>query len=248
MSNPLIRKLEAVVDFTDRDRAVLKQVCRATQPIAAGRDIILQGARPNNVHLVLDGVAYRYKMMRDGGRQIVGVLVPGDFCDLHVAILGEMDHCIGALTACTLAVIPRETILDLTEHHPRINRALWWATLVDEGTLREWLTNLGQREAAEGLAHLFCELLLRLQGVGSADTNSYPMPLRQNDLADVLGMTSVHVNSTLQALREAGLIVLERRRLAIPDVDRLKDLRLRPRLSASPSAAARSSRIDWLPR
>ncbi|GJE53496.1 hypothetical protein GOFOIKOB_6577 [Methylobacterium tardum] len=237
MSNPLIRKLEAVVDFTDRDRAVLEQVCKSTQPIAAGRDIIRQGDRPNNVHLVLDGVAFRYKVMRNGGRQIVAVLVPGDFCDLHVAILGEMDHSIGALTPCTLAVIPRETILDLTERHPRINRAMWWATLVDEGTLREWLTNIGQREAAEGLAHIFCELLLRLQSVGAADANSYPMPLRQNDLADVLGMTSVHVNRTLQALREAGLIVLERRRLTIPDVDRLKEfcgfdpayLHLRPR-------------------
>lgn len=218
----LIRKLSVQGGLTGNDRQTLDGLHASTRQVAAGRDIIAQGDEPNDVHLVVEGFACRYKVLPDGSRQIVAVLVPGDFCDLHVAILGEMDHAIGAISACTLVEIPRETVLDLTEHHPRIARALWWATLVDEGTLREWIANIGQREAAERLTHLFCELLVRLQVVGLADANSYPMPLRQSDLADVLGMTSVHVNRTLQTLREAGLIVLERRRLTIPDVERLK--------------------------
>lgn len=219
---PLIRKLRAVHALTNEDEAVLRELCTVTRHITAGQDIIVQGDRPDAVHLVLDGFAHRYKVLSDGKREIVALLVPGDFCDLHIAILGEIDHSIAALTGCTIVDIPRSAILELTERHPRITRALWWATLVDEDTLREWLVNLGRREAAERLAHLFCELLVRLRTVGLADADGYDMPLRQNDLADLLGITSVHANRTLQHLREAGLIVLKHRRPTIPDIARLQ--------------------------
>ncbi|WCS24229.1 Crp/Fnr family transcriptional regulator [Methylobacterium sp. NMS14P] len=118
--------------------------------------------------------------------------------------------------------IPAATIRDLTENHPRITRALWWATLVDEGILREWLSSMGQREAPERLAHLICELLLRLRLVGIADEGGYDLPLTQIDLADILGMTSVHVNRTLRHLRQLDLVDFKRRRLTISDVARLK--------------------------
>ena len=120
------------------------------------------------------------------------------------------------------APIPRHAILELTHHHPRITHALWWATLVDEATLREWLVNVGQRPALTRVAHFFCELLLRLRAVGLAEDDGCDMPLTQEDLADVFGLTPVHVNRTLQELREAGLIVLRNRRLEIPDAERLK--------------------------
>lgn len=217
----LIRKLTIANDLTEADRRVLEGIRVVPRHVAAGQEIITQGDPPSDVHLVVQGFAHRYKILAGGHRQIVAVLVPGDFCDLHVAILREMDHSIAALTACTVMDIPRATILDLTENHPRITRALWWATLVDEATLREWITNLGRRQALERLAHLFCELLVRMQTVGLADANSYPMPIRQFDLADMLALTPVHVNRVLQTLRADGLIELERRHLTIPDVDRL---------------------------
>ena len=217
----LIDKLSLAVGLTYGDQRVLETMRAPTRRVAAGKDIIGQGDPPGDVHLVVEGFAHRYKLLTNGSRQIVAVLLPGDFCDLHVAILREMDHTIAALTACTVMDIPRATILDLTENHPRIARALWWATLVDEGTLREWITNLGRRQAPERLAHLFCELLLQLQVVGLASANSYTMPIRQHDLVDMLGMTDVHTNRVIQTPRIEGLIELKHRQLTIPDVDRL---------------------------
>ena len=219
---PLIRKLSAAETLTYHDHAVLAALCSHPQFIGAGRDIIRAGEPPSDVHLVLDGFAYRYKILPEGNRQILAMLLPGDFCDLHVAILGEMDHAIATLTPCTVVDIPAATIRALTENHPRITRALWWATLVDEGILREWLAGMGQREAPERMAHLFCELLLRLQLIGAAAHDSYDLPLTQADLGDVLGMTSVHVNRTLRHLRELDLVEMKRRQLTIPDVARLK--------------------------
>ena len=221
MFSPLVRKLGHGVDLTEADRSQLACVGR-TRQIGARQEIITQGDRPENVHLVLDGFACRDKVLRNGKRHIMALLVPGDFCHLHVAILGAMDHGITALSPCTIAELSPATILNLTENHPRIARALWWATLVDEAILREWLVNMGQREAHQQLAHLFCELLVRLQAAGIGDADGYPFPLTQMDIAEVLGITSVHVNRTLQSLRDENLVVLRGRRLNIPNVERLK--------------------------
>ena len=221
MSNPLTMKLEYGARLTDEDRTVLQDLTRRTRRVARHLDISPEGERPENVHLVVEGFAYRYKTLTDGRRQILAFLVPGDFCDLHVAILGEMDHSIGTGSGCTIVDIPRSTIEDLTAHHPRITRALWWATLVDEGTLREWLVNMGQRDADRQMAHLVCELLVRLRMVGLVSENSFEFPITQEDLADTLGITSVHVNRVLQDLRRQGLLEWRSKRLRIPDVERL---------------------------
>lgn len=219
--NPFIAKLERGAELTDTDRAVLANITHVTRHVGTRQDLIREGERPDDVHLVLDGFACRYKMLADGSRQNVAYLVPGDLCDLHVAILDRMDHAIATLSPCTIVAIPRGTILELTEHHPRIARALWWCTLVDEGTLREWLVNLGQREASQRMAHLFCELLLRLQAVGLADANSYGLPLTQDEIGDTLGITPVHANRTLQDLRKAELLAFRSKRVTIPDPARL---------------------------
>ena len=177
MSNPLILKLDQAGVLDDADRAILQGISSQTRRIEGHHDLIRQGERPENVLLVMDGWACRYKILPDGKRQIMAFLVPGDFCDLHVAILGEMDHTIGTAWGCTVVDIPRAVIDDITTNHPRITRALWWATLVDEGTLREWLVNMGQREADRQMAHLFCELLVRLQVVGCTNENTFAFPV-----------------------------------------------------------------------
>ena len=168
----------------------------------------------------MDGFACRYKLRANGSRQIMAYLVPGDFCDLHVFILREMDHTIATLSPCRVVDIPRERILELTERSA-LARALWWATLVDEATLREWLVNIGARSAEERIAHLLCELLLRLRVVGLADGAEYELPITQAELADTMGLSSVHVNRVLQRLRGDGLITLKGKQLVIPDPDRL---------------------------
>lgn len=222
MSNPLTLKLEQGAALEASDRARLESVVAVTRRVLPREDLIREGEVPENVRLVLDGFACRYKVLPDGRRSIVAFLLPGDFCDLHVAILGSMDHAICALTPCTIVEIPRSTIDDLTQNYPRITRALWWATLVDEGILREWLVSMGQRPSDKQLAHLLCELLLRMQVVGRATENSYFLPLTQEELGDTLGISTVHVNRVLQQMREDGLIKLQGRTLTIPDVEKFK--------------------------
>ncbi len=221
--NPLIRKLEHACPLSVEDRAALARACNRTRSIEAGQDVVHQGDPPPNVHLVLDGMACHYKLMPDGARQITGLLLPGDFCDPHITILDRADHTTATLSRCTLVEISEPVISDLMREHPNIAHAFWWAMLVNEATLREWLAGLGRRDGKTRMAHLFCELLLRLQAVGHAEGNSFAFPATQTDLADILGLTNVHVNRTLQSLRREELIVLDRRRITIPDVDRLHE-------------------------
>lgn len=221
MRNAFIAKLEHGAELTDADRVALDDLTRLARKVGPRQDIVRQDERPDTAHLVLEGFACRYKTLENGSRQNVSLLLPGDICDLHVAILDVMDHSIATLSPCTIAFIPSATILHLMEHHPRITRAFWWSTLVDEAIMREWLVNNGQRPADQRMAHLFCELLVRLQVVGLADASGYELPLTQYEIASTLGITLVHVNRTLQSLRAADLVEYKGRRLTIPDVERL---------------------------
>ena len=221
MSSPLTLKLRHGAFLNVEDCARLDTVIAEPRSVPAHTDIIEEGATPENVHLVLDGWAYRYKSLPDGKRQIMAFLIPGDFCDLHIAVLGQMDHGIATFVPTTVVDIPKGMVHELTFNHPRIAQALWWATLVDEAILREWLVSMGQRSADRRMAHLFCELFARLEVVGLTRGNSFPLPMRQEDLGDALGLSGVHVNRTLQFLREEGLIELRRRTVIIPSLERL---------------------------
>jgi len=223
MSNPFLRKMAFGTDLTTEDLALLAEVSSYARPIAAKTDLISEGEQPTNVHLVMSGYACRYKTLPDGRRQIMAIFVPGDVCDLHVQILGEMDHSIGTLSDAAVVDISPVKIDELIAN-PRINRGLWWMTLVDEGTLREWLVSMGQRGATEQMAHIFCELHLRLQSVGLAAGDSFDIPGTQEDLADLMGVTPVHVSRTLATLRQSDLLRIDRGRLTILDVARLRAL------------------------
>lgn len=222
MPQHLIDKLERFTRLSDEDRQVLKALARKVRLIEAGVDIIQEGDRPETVNLFLDGWACRYKQLEDGRRQIVAFFVPGDLCDIHVYVLREMDHAIAAITPVRLATVPREILLDTMDRHPRITRALWWESLVNAAIQREWTVNIGRRTALERLAHLFCELFLRLRAVGLAEGSTCPFPLTQLELADATGLTNVHVNRTLKEMRNAGLILLKSRQLTVPDLAALQ--------------------------
>ncbi|ACK84206.1 helix-turn-helix domain-containing protein [Methylorubrum extorquens] len=222
--NPLIRKLERFAMLSEADRALLEQISASPRTVPAGTDLVREGDEPDGVFLVLSGFACRHKMRANGARQINAYLLPGDLCDLDVALLDEMDHTITTLSVCKVVLLAPEVIANLLSHHPQIARALRKSTLVDEATLREWLINIGRRSTIERLAHLFCEVLLRLRAVGLADETSYELPLTQVDLADTTGTTSIHVNRSLRELRQRGLIELEGGRLTILDYARLRAL------------------------
>lgn len=222
MSNILTRKLSNFTDLSEADRNALDRLCAHRIAAEAKRTLIREAERPNDVYLLLEGWGYRYKLLPDGGRHILAYLIPGDLCDIHIFILKAMDHNLGLLSPATVAVIPQETILEVMDAHPRIERALWWATLVDEAVLREWLVNIGQRDAYARIAHLFCELWLRMRSVGLADEGRFSLPLTQEELGDTMGLTAVHVNRVIQRMRAEKLISLAKRELIIHDPAQLR--------------------------
>lgn len=221
MTNLLSRKLQNFVTLDQSDLDLLDRVVQRARIVPADRDLISEGDKPSDVHLILRGFACRYKILRNGGRQIMAYLVPGDLCDLHVFLLDHMDHSLGTLSECEVVDLPRVTIVEMLDR-PAIARALLLSTMVDEGTLREWLVNLGRRQAEARFAHLMCELLARLEAVGLVSDNTYSLPLTQIELADTTGVTSVHANRVLQKLRADGLISFRDKELEILDVHQLR--------------------------
>ena len=223
MAGPLELHLEAYAKLSANDRQLLDHLLsKNVRELEARRDLIREGEKPRAVNVVLQGWGCRYKQLPDGRRQIVSFFIPGDLCDANVFILGEMDHSIGAITRMRYAEIGPADFETLMTRSPRITQALWWHELVVAAVQREWTTNVGQRTAYERLAHLFCELFIRLRTVGLTDGTSCDFPPTQLDLADATGLTSVHVNRTIQELRRDGLIELHNRKLTIPDLRALK--------------------------
>jgi CRP-like cAMP-binding protein len=222
--NPLLRKLANFSCLSAEETKALLACCSDVRVLTAGEDVIAQGERTGGVRLLLKGFACRYKVLEDGRRQIVAYFVPGDLCDLRVFILQRMDHSIGVLAASRVATIAPDDILKLTNRYPNLTRALWWSTLVDEAVMREWIVNVGRRNARERLGHLFCELWFRFRAVGLNEGNSCTMPLTQVELGETLGLSAVHVNRTLQDLRRQKLITLEDGTLTIEDLNKLMEV------------------------
>ena len=223
MAPALAYRLDAFTRLSAEDRGAIAMLSRPARVVAPRRDLIREGEHPRYIHLMLDGWACRYKTLPDGRRQILAFFVPGDFCDLNVYVLKAMDHSIGAITRLSVADISREDMDKLTTDYPRVTQALWWEALVNAAIQREWTLNVGQRTAYERIAHLLAELFLRLQTVDLTSGTSCDFPLTQTDIADATGLTAVHVNRTLQELRRDKLIELDRRRLNIPDLQRLME-------------------------
>ncbi|MBB3018623.1 CRP-like cAMP-binding protein [Microvirga lupini] len=231
MAFHLIRKLEQFTRLSSDDKRILEQAASLkVRRLGSREDIFREGDKPRHINLILDGWACRYKVLEDGRRQITALLIPGDLCDVHMFILTRMDHSVGAITPLSVAEIPTDTILEITHGSARLSRAFWWNSLVEEAIAREWVTNLGQREAIERVAHLFCELFLRLRSVGMTNSQascpSFELPVTQEQLADATGMSTVHVNRTIQEMRERGLIVWKGKTVTIPDLEALQDVAL----------------------
>jgi CRP-like cAMP-binding protein len=219
----LIRKLEQYGPVPDEERQFLSNMVARIVAHDVGDTIVSEGSSPTESCIIVDGFAGRVKILPDGGRQIMAFHIPGDFCDLHSFLLRQMDHGIQALSRCRIAKVPHAKILEITERFPRLTRALWWDVAVDGAIHREWMTSMGRRSAYEQIAHLLCEMLLRLRAVGLSDGRTYELPLTQADLGDAFGLSTVHVNRTLQALRRGNLIVSDGKRITIPDIDALKE-------------------------
>jgi CRP-like cAMP-binding protein len=178
-------------------------------------DLLRQGDTPQVAHLLLSGHAYRYRLLDNGRRQITAILVPGDLCDLEAVMRGRAGYGVATFTNSIFAEIPREWIISPCLDKSVLQRTLLRCQLRDEAIAREWLVGLGQRTAVERLGHLFCELWVRLNAVGLVDGNSLELGTTQVDLADTIGITTIHTSRVLRDLREANLIRLERGYLTI---------------------------------
>lgn len=203
MPNRFVQKLQRYAALSDEDVALLSAVTAKSRAVSARTDLIHDGDRPGAVIVMLEGWAYRYKILPDGVRQIVAFMMPGDTCDMHVGILAEMDHSIQTLTKAKIAMIPRAEIEQLTTSRPQIARAMWSTQLVDESVLRAWIISMGRRTSEARIAHLLCELYIRARNIGLVPDIEFEMPLSQIMLSDAVGLTPVHVNRVVAKLLEA---------------------------------------------
>jgi CRP-like cAMP-binding protein len=220
--NPLIRKMERLFPLTFQEKEVLERACSHIVNTSAQQDLVRDGERPTRCNLLLSGTVCRYKQLPGGKRQILSLQFPGDIFDAQSFLLGVMDHGIAALTDCELGIIPHSTMAAITENHPRIARAIWKDTLVDAAVFREWITNIGRRNAHGRIAHLMCEVYVRSEAVGVARDGKVQWPMTQSELGDATGISPVHVNRVLQELRSEGLIILKGKTLQIIDFEGLQ--------------------------
>lgn len=221
MTNAFAERLRGHGPLSADDVALLTAACGTTRSLRAGYHLIREGDRPDPVFVMLEGWACRYKILPDGGRQIMAFMLPGDFCDIHIAVLEEMDHSIVTLTKSRVASLPRQQMEALVEARPAITRAFWWSQLVDQGVLRAWIVSMGRRKSMERVAHLMCELYIRMRNIGLATDDQCEMPLTQIVLADAVGLTPVHVNRVLKQLRVGKVMELRAGSLTILDAAKL---------------------------
>jgi CRP-like cAMP-binding protein len=220
-ANPLIMRLEHGAALTDEDRARLIALTANPRRVPARTDLIHENEKPRDIHLIIQGLACRYKLLADGSRAITAFLIPGDFSHFQIPLLNAMDHSVATVTPSVVVDITKTEIDSLLSNHPRVAQALTWAGLVDDAISCEWLASMGRRSADRQMAHLFCELLTRLRTVGCATESSFELPLTQEEIGDTIGISSVHVNRILQQLRDDGLIAQRGKTLTIIDVERL---------------------------
>ena len=201
-----------VIAFSRRDRLsedeeeILEGLPRRQKDYKTGSDIIAEGSRPQESCLVLEGFTARAQHLSSGKRQLMAIHIAGDFVDLHAFLLKQMDHGVVALSPCSVVFIPHSSLRTVTETRPHLARMFWLSTVVDAAIQRAWITCLGRRSAIQHLAHLICELYLRLEVVGRAGNGRFEFPITQSELGDLLGLSNVHVNRILQELRATGII------------------------------------------
>lgn len=221
MGNRFITKLQGYAELGRDELDALAAATAKPRKIAGRRDLIREGDRPGPVFVILEGWAFRYKILPNGARQILAFLMPGDSCDLHVGLLAEMDHGIQTIVPCLVATIERADMAALMDRHRGIAKVMYINQLVDEGTMRAWITSMGRRTSQERVAHLMCELYIRARNIGLDAEPRLELPLSQVLLADALGMTPVHLNRVLRELRLVGAMTLQRGGLTITDPSQL---------------------------
>ena len=213
----MVRKLSLWQPLDDQDCQAILGLPHVIRHLDAGQYIIWDGDKPQNTCLLIDGLAYRHKLAGNGGRQIMSIMMKGDLVDLQNSLLGIADHNVQMLSAGTVALIPVEALRSVAFAHPQVGMAMWYETLVEGSIFREWILNVGRRDARTRIAHLLCEFAIRLEVANLGKQFSYELPITQEQLGDTTALTPVHVNRTLKKLQDDGLIERTKRVITICD-------------------------------
>ena len=221
---PMVRKLEGWTPLDEDDKRALFALPMTVRRVPRGHFVVREGDKATHSCVLVSGFAYRQKIVGDGGRQILAIHVAGDLVDLQNSLLRCADHSVQALTDTVIAQIPVEEVRKLAFARPAVGMAMWYDTLVDASIHREWTTNIGRRDALARVSHLLCEFGVRLEKAGLGNRSRYELPMTQEELADCVGLTPVHMNRTLRSLDKEGLIQRPRRAIVIDEWTRLAGL------------------------
>jgi CRP-like cAMP-binding protein len=203
--------------LTDDEQAAIRSLSARVEKVPAGRDVIVPGESTDQACLVVKGLMSRFDVLLDGRRQTVALHIPGDMCDLQSVPVPTSGWGLEPLTPSTIVFLPHQELRALIRD-PALALAFWRDTTVDASVLAKWVANLGRKQAAPRLAHLFCEMGLRMEQAGLGARNQFSLPMTQAQLADVVGLTSVHLNRTLKALAPRG-VAFARKTVTIEDWD-----------------------------
>ena len=222
IENPWLRKMENFTGFSDMEKLRLDGLVSKSRKYHAPKEnFALEGTKPDYCHVIISGLACRYKMLPNGERQILAFLIPGDLCDAEIFIVSKLDHSIAAMIPTTTALISPEVMKLLLRETSSLGEALWWGTLTDLAVLRERIVG-GRRSAYVRIAHLLYEMLVRYRMVNLTNGDSFDFPITQADLADATGITPVHANRMLQKLKSDGLIKFSGGVVTVINVSQLK--------------------------
>ncbi len=226
-NNPLellLDNLELRSPLPESDRQAILALPYSMKSLAPGSYAVREGEPPTGCGVLVSGFAYRQKLTGDGGRQILSIHIPGEALDFQNIFLNVADHSVQMLTRGHLAIIPRADIQRIARSSAAIGHAILVSILVDASIFREWILNVGRRDAKSRLAHVLCELAVRLDAHGLADDMGYHLPMTQAELADSLGLTPVHLNRVIRSLEVDGLLNRSKRDISFPDWERMRDL------------------------
>ena len=203
---PMVRKLGYWGDLDSDDEQAILDLPHRRKLIERNGFIAREREKTTHSCLLVSGFAIRHKIVANGARQIVAIHMDGDLVDLQNSFLGVADHSVQVLTEAEVALIPRQAIKALAFARPRVGLAMWFDTLVDASVFREWIANVGRRDAHTRIAHLLCEFSLRLRVAGLGEATNYELPMSQEQIADCTGLTPVHVNRMMKLLETENLI------------------------------------------
>jgi len=223
-TNWLGQRLGARGVLTSSDLDALSKLPLTQREFDPGQYLLREGDRPKVCSYLKSGFVYRHKIVGDGGRQIVSVHVPGDFVDAQNILLEQSDHNIQALTDTVMLMVPIDDLLAVAMAHPAITKALWRETLVEAAIMREWVANVGRRDARARTAHMLCEMAVRREAAGLGPRETFDLPMTQEQLGDTLGLTAVHVNRTLKTLELDGLITRNKRSVTVANWRELRSV------------------------